>query len=46
VREHELFVDVEANKYLSGGAFVGTGISLWDLTRNNYQFFAGVRVHF
>jgi len=86
VREHALFLDVEANKYASNGVFVGTGLSLWDLTRkdtftpawmlhfgvplgkhavqpyfltegrlfldkaddmkNNYQFWAGVRVHF
>jgi hypothetical protein len=87
VRESELFADVELNKYVGGGAFVGTGLSLWDLTRsdsfspawmlhfgvplgdhpshplyfvgegrlflnhtddipNNYQFWAGVRVHF
>ena len=87
VRESELFFDVEANKYLSGGSFVGAGVSFWDLTRrdtftpaamvhfgvplgthpshplyfvgegrlffdhiddisNNYQFWAGVRVHF
>ena len=87
VREHELFADIEANKYLSGGSFVGTGISFWDLTRsdtftpawmvhfgvplgthpahpvyfvgegrlffdhiddisNNYQLWAGIRVHF
>ncbi len=31
VREHEVFADVELNKYLSGGSFVGTGISLWDV---------------
>ena len=87
VRESELFVDIEANKYVGGGAFVGTGVSFWDLTRsdtfspawmlhfgvplgdhpshpiyfigegrlffkhmddvsNNYQFWAGLRVHF
>ena len=87
VRESELFADVEVNRYLRGGSFVGTGISFWDLTRsdtftpawmlhfgvplghhpdhpvyfvgegrlffdhiddvsNNYQFWAGVRVHF
>jgi hypothetical protein len=84
VREHEVLVDLEANKYLSGGSFVGTGISFWDITHsdtftpawmlhfgvplgasrvyflgegrlflkefddvpNNYQFWAGVRVHF
>ena len=35
VTEHELFVDVEANKYLHSGAFVGTGLSLWDLTHSD-----------
>jgi hypothetical protein len=33
VREHALFVDVEANKYI-GKAFVGVGLSLWDFTRS------------
>ncbi len=86
VREHEVLIDVEANRYLRADAFVGTGLSLWDVThsdtftpawmghvglplgthpthpvhfliegrvffdqlddaRNNYQFWAGVRVH-
>ena len=86
VREHEVLVDVEANKYLKGGSFVGTGLSLWDVTHsdtftpalllhfgvplgthpkhpvyflgegrlffdhiddvsNNYQFWAGLRIH-
>ncbi len=33
VREHEVTLDVEANKYLTrrGGAFIGTGVSMWDL---------------
>lgn len=31
VREHQLFVDVELNKYLGRG-FIGTGVSVWDLT--------------
>jgi hypothetical protein len=35
VRENALFVDVEANKYLSNGVFLGTGLSLWDLTRSD-----------
>jgi hypothetical protein len=35
VREHEVLVDVEANKYLSGGSFVGTGISFWDITHSD-----------
>ena len=86
VHENEVLVDVEANKYLHNGSFVGTGLSLWDIThsdtmtpavllhfgmplgdhpkhqmyflgegrllldgvddiRNNYQFWAGVRIH-
>ena len=35
VREHEVLVDIEANKYLSGGSFVGTGISFWDITHSD-----------
>ena len=35
VREHEVLVDLEANKYLSGGSFLGTGISFWDITRSD-----------
>ena len=35
VREHEVLVDIEANKYLSGGAFLGTGISFWDITHSD-----------
>ena len=35
VKEHELFADLEVNKYLSRGTFVGTGVSLWDLTRRD-----------
>lgn len=87
VRESALFADIEVNKYLAGGSFLGTGLSLWDLTRsdtftpawllhfglplaknakypvfflgegrfffdhfddlrNNYQFWAGLRMHF
>jgi hypothetical protein len=34
VKEHELFVDVEANKYVGRG-FVGTGFSMWDLTHSD-----------
>ncbi len=34
IREDELFVDVEVNKYLGGRSFLGTGLSLWDLTRS------------
>ena len=35
VREHQLFADVELNKYVGGGAFVGTGVSLWDITHSD-----------
>jgi hypothetical protein len=35
VREHEVFVDVEANKYVGGGSYIGTGISFWDLTHSD-----------
>jgi hypothetical protein len=35
VRESALFVDAEVNKYVGGGSFVGTGLSLWDLTRGD-----------
>ncbi|HZR26280.1 MAG TPA: hypothetical protein VFA59_21975, partial [Vicinamibacterales bacterium] len=45
VRESELFADVEANKYVSGDAFVGVGISFWDLTRSDTFTPAGM-VHF
>ncbi len=45
VRESELFADVEANRYLSGGSFVGTGVSFWDLTRSD-TFTPGWMLHF
>lgn len=35
VKESALFVDAELNRYLPGGAFIGTGLSLWDLTRSD-----------
>lgn len=35
VRESALFVDGEVNRYLGGGSFIGTGLSLWDLTRGD-----------
>ena len=31
VRDHQLFADLELNKYLGRG-FIGTGISAWDIT--------------
>ncbi len=34
VREHELFADVEVNKYLRR-AFVGAGMSAWDMSRSD-----------
>ncbi len=33
VNEREFFADAEVNRYLAGGSFIGTGLSLWDLTR-------------
>jgi hypothetical protein len=35
VREHEVLVDFELNKYLGGRAFLGTGISFWDITHSD-----------
>lgn len=35
VGESALFLDAEANKYMGGGSFIGTGLSLWDLTRGD-----------
>lgn len=35
VRENEVFADIEANKYVNSGAFVGTGVSFWDLTHSD-----------
>ena len=35
VNKSEVFVDAEINKYLSGGSFLGTGLSLWDITRSD-----------
>lgn len=35
VREHQVFADVELNKYVGGGAFIGTGLSLWDVTHSD-----------
>jgi hypothetical protein len=36
VREHQVFADVELNKYVGdGGSFIGTGISLWDITHSD-----------
>lgn len=35
MRQHEVLLNVEANRYLSGGTFVGTGLSLWDITHTD-----------
>jgi hypothetical protein len=35
VREHALFIDVAANRYFENNAFIGTGVSFWDLTRSD-----------
>jgi hypothetical protein len=34
VREHALFVEAEANRWIGRG-FVGGGVGLWDLTRSD-----------
>ena len=43
VREHALFVDIEANKWIGRG-FVGLGATFWDLTRSD-TFTPGALVH-
>jgi hypothetical protein len=35
VKETALLVEVEGNKYLDNGVFLGTGLSLWDITRSD-----------
>jgi hypothetical protein len=35
VNRSSLFAEAEANKYLAGGSFIGTGLSLWDLARSH-----------
>src|SRR4029079_218093 len=45
VREHEVLVDVEINKYLGKhDILLGTGLSLWDLTHSD-TFEPGWMVH-
>ena len=45
VREHEVLIDIEGNKYLNGGTFIGTGISFWDITHSD-TFTPAWMVHF
>ena len=45
VKKTQMLVDVEANKYLDNGVFLGTGLSLWDITRSE-TFTPGWLVHF
>lgn len=35
VNRSSFFAEAEVNKYMAGGSFVGTGLSLWDLTRSH-----------
>lgn len=35
VREHQLFIDVEANRHFANDVFVGFGLSAWDITRSD-----------
>ncbi len=45
VKESELFVDAEVNKYLAGDFFVGTGLSFWDLSHGDTRTLAWL-LHF
>ena len=45
VTEHEVLVDVEVNKYLNSGVFLGTGLSLWDITHSD-TFAPALMLHF
>ena len=45
VREYEVLIDVEANKYLSNGVFIGTGLSMWDVTHSD-TFTPALLLHF
>lgn len=45
VRQHEGYVDGELNKYLKGGTFLGTGLTMWDITRSA-SFTPGWLAHF
>jgi hypothetical protein len=47
VKQHEVFIDGEVNRYLGAG-FIGTGLSLWDLNHSDtftpaWLFHFGVR---
>jgi len=44
VNKSEVFIDGEVNKYVGAG-FVGTGISLWDITRSD-TFTPAWMIHF
>jgi hypothetical protein len=35
VKESALFADAELNKYFANNVFIGTGLSMWDLTRSD-----------
>jgi hypothetical protein len=45
VRKNPLFIDVEVDKYLANEVFLGTGLSLWDITRSQ-TFTPAWLVHF
>ena len=45
VREHEVFAEVEANKYMKNNVFVGAGLSLWDITHSDSRT-PGAMLHF
>jgi hypothetical protein len=45
VTKTQMLVEVEANKYMENGFMLGTGLSLWDITRGE-TFTPGWLVHF
>jgi hypothetical protein len=45
VKKTQLLIEGEVNKYLENGTFLGTGLSLWDITRGE-TFTPGWLLHF
>ena len=44
VKENEVFIDAEVNKYY-GNAYVGAGVSFWDITRVNDTYTPALLLH-
>jgi hypothetical protein len=45
LRQTQMIADLEANRYFASDAFIGTGITFWDITRSE-TFTPGWLVHF